>query len=39
MKAEKALNDRQSRRVRGFVKLKAKMMKIKELITTSDHKP
>src|SRR6266540_4760563 len=39
MKAEKALNDRQSRAVRGFVKLKAKIMNTNELMMTSDHKP
>jgi hypothetical protein len=39
MNAEKALKERQSRFVRGFVKLKAKMMKIAELITANDHNP
>jgi len=39
MKAEKALNERQSRAVCGFEKLNAKIMKTSELITTSDHKP
>ncbi len=39
IKAEKALNERQSRFVLGLVKLNAKMMKIAELIITSDHKP
>src|SRR5215510_3960179 len=39
MKAENALNERQSRFVCGFAKLKAKMMKIAELMMTSDHNP
>src|SRR6266705_5817272 len=39
MKAEKALNDRQSREVRGLAKLKAKIIKTKELMMTSDHNP
>src|SRR5262249_50646927 len=39
MNAENALNERQSRDVRGFVKLNAKIMKISELIITRDHKP
>jgi|SRR5215468_10728829 len=39
IKAEKALKERQSRFVCGFAKLKAKMMKIAELIITSDHNP
>jgi hypothetical protein len=39
MKPEKALKERQSREVRGLVKLKAKMIKIAELIKTSDHNP
>jgi hypothetical protein len=39
IKAENALNERQSRSVLGFVKLNAKMIKIAELIITSDHKP
>jgi hypothetical protein len=39
MKAENALKDRQSRDVRGLVKLKAKMINTSELITTKDHKP
>jgi hypothetical protein len=39
MKAEKALNERQSRSVRGFVKLKAKIIKIAELMMTRDHNP
>jgi hypothetical protein len=39
IKAEKALKDRQSRFVCGFAKLKAKMIKIAELIMTSDHNP
>jgi hypothetical protein len=33
------LKDRQSRSVRSFMKLKAKMMKIAEFIVTSDHNP
>jgi NAD-specific glutamate dehydrogenase len=37
--AEKAPNERQSRDVRGFVKLKAKMMNTSEFKITSDHKP
>jgi hypothetical protein len=39
MKAENALNERQSRLVRGFVKLKAKIMNMSELMMTSDHSP
>lgn len=39
MKAEKPPNDRQSRLVRGRVKLNAKMMKSAELIRTNDHNP
>jgi hypothetical protein len=39
IKAEKALKERQSRFVRGLEKLKAKIMKIAELIKTSDHNP
>jgi len=39
IKAEKALKERQSRFVCGFAKLKAKMMKIAELMMTSDHNP
>ena len=38
-KAENAPNERQSRPVRGLVKLKAKMMKTRELITTNAHRP
>src|SRR5262245_28365698 len=37
--AEKALKERQSRFVCGFVKLKAKIIKIAELMITNDHKP
>jgi hypothetical protein len=32
-------NERQSRGVLGFTKLKAKMIKMAELMITSDHKP
>lgn len=39
MKAENALNDRQSREVFGFVKLKANMMKTNELIITRGQRP
>jgi len=39
IKAEKALKDRQSRFVCGFAKLNAKMMRIAELMITSDHNP
>ena len=39
MKAENAPNERQSRVVRGLVKLNAKMMKTSELTITSDHRP
>jgi len=39
MNAENALKERQSRSVRGFVKLKAKIIKIAELMMTSDHNP
>jgi hypothetical protein len=39
MNAEKALNDRQSRDVRGLAKLNAKIMKIAELMMTSDQSP
>ena len=39
MKAEKAPNERQSRLVFGLVKLKAKMIKIAELMTTNDQSP
>jgi hypothetical protein len=39
MNAEKALKERQSRFVRGLVKLNAKMIKIKELIITKDQRP
>src|SRR6266508_345009 len=38
-KAENALNDRQSRLVRGFAKLKAKMMNTAELMTTRGQRP
>ena len=36
--AEKAPKERQSRGVLGLVKLKAKTIKIKELIMTRDHR-
>jgi hypothetical protein len=39
MNAEKALKERQSRFVRGLVKLKANITKIAELMTTSDQRP
>jgi hypothetical protein len=39
MKAEKAPNDRQSRGDFGFVKLKAKTMKIAELMITRGQSP
>src|SRR6516162_9100319 len=39
MNAENALKERQSRFVCGFAKLKAKMIKTKELMMTSDHNP
>ena len=39
MKAENAPNDRQSREVFGFAKLKAKIMKISELMMTSGQRP
>src|SRR3972149_5978006 len=39
IKPENAPRERQSRVVRGRVKLKAKMMKTKELITTSGQSP
>ena len=39
MNAENMPSVRQSRRVRGLKKLKAKRMNTAELITTSDHKP
>lgn len=39
IKAANAPNESQSRGLCGFVKLKAKMMKTRELITTSDHRP
>ncbi len=38
-KAENAPNERQSREVLGLVKLNAKMMNTRELITTSDQSP
>src|SRR6516164_3667826 len=39
MKAENAPNDRQSRGLFGLAKLNAKIMKISELMITSDHSP
>jgi hypothetical protein len=39
MNAEKAPKERQSRFVLGLVKLNAKMIKIAELMITSDHSP
>jgi hypothetical protein len=39
MKAEKAPKERQSRRVFGRVKLKAKMMKTAALMMTKPHRP
>jgi hypothetical protein len=39
MNAENALKERQSRFVCGFAKLKAKIIKIAELMMTSDQSP
>jgi len=39
MNAEKAPNDRQSLELRGLVKLRAKMIKIKELMIAKSQSP